>query len=117
MAQVGAKAAEFIDNIESCTPEERVKMLQSLNEMLLESLRQGEEKVALATAAYDVVRSCSCSFSTDRPCHLDFLINLEVRYRGSNFCSCIDILWLWLLRWIGMSDAWTMIYKSTRMNR
>ncbi|KAI8362053.1 inhibitor of growth proteins N-terminal histone-binding-domain-containing protein [Mortierella sp. GBAus27b] len=55
MAQVGSKAAEFIDNVQTCTSEERIKMLQSLNEMLLESLRQGEEKVALATAAYDVV--------------------------------------------------------------
>jgi inhibitor of growth protein 4 len=58
MAQVGAKAAEFIDNVQTCTSEERIKMLQSLNEMLLESLRQGEEKVALATAAYDVVCLC-----------------------------------------------------------
>ncbi|KAI7819847.1 inhibitor of growth proteins N-terminal histone-binding-domain-containing protein [Gamsiella multidivaricata] len=55
MAQVGVKAAEFIDNVQTCTPKERIKMLQSLNEMLVESLRQGEEKVALATAAYDVV--------------------------------------------------------------
>ncbi|KAK3819783.1 MAG: inhibitor of growth proteins N-terminal histone-binding-domain-containing protein [Benniella sp.] len=55
MAQVGAKSAEFIDNVQNYTPEERIKMLQTLNEMLLESLRQGEEKVALATAAYDVV--------------------------------------------------------------
>jgi inhibitor of growth protein 4 len=57
MAQVGAKSAEFIDNVQNYTPEERIKMLQTLNEMLLESLRQGEEKVALATAAYDVVCS------------------------------------------------------------
>lgn len=55
MASVGAKAAEFIDNVQECTPQERIKLLQSLNEMLVESLRQGEEKVALATAAYDVV--------------------------------------------------------------
>ncbi|KAI8604793.1 inhibitor of growth proteins N-terminal histone-binding-domain-containing protein [Dissophora ornata] len=55
MAQVGTKAAEFIDNVQTCTPQERIKLLQSLNEMLVESLRQGEEKVALATAAYDVV--------------------------------------------------------------
>lgn len=55
MASVGVKAAEFIDNVENCTPQERIKLLQSLNEMLVDSLRQGEEKVALATAAYDVV--------------------------------------------------------------
>jgi len=55
MASVGTKAAEFIDNVQECTPQERIKLLQSLNEMLVESLRQGEEKVALATAAYDVV--------------------------------------------------------------
>ncbi|KFH70497.1 hypothetical protein MVEG_03347 [Podila verticillata NRRL 6337] len=55
MASVGTKAAEFIDSVQECTPQERIKLLQSLNEMLVESLRQGEEKVALATAAYDVV--------------------------------------------------------------
>lgn len=55
MAAVGAKANEFIENVQNCTPQERIKLLQSLNEMLVESLRQGEEKVALATAAYDVV--------------------------------------------------------------
>lgn len=55
MASVGVKAAEFIYNVENCTPQERIKLLQSLNEMLVDSLRQGEEKVALATAAYDVV--------------------------------------------------------------
>ncbi|ORZ11339.1 inhibitor of growth proteins N-terminal histone-binding-domain-containing protein [Lobosporangium transversale] len=55
MAQVSAKAAEFIDNVQACTPQERIQLLKSLNEMLVESLRQGEEKVALATAAYDVV--------------------------------------------------------------
>lgn len=55
MASVGVKAAEFIDNVENCSPQERIKLLQSLNEMLVDSLRQGEEKVALATAAYDVV--------------------------------------------------------------
>ncbi|KAF9159164.1 hypothetical protein BGX20_003077, partial [Mortierella sp. AD010] len=55
MAEVGTKAAEFIDNVQTCTPQERIQLLKSLNEMLVESLRQGEEKVALATAAYDVV--------------------------------------------------------------
>ncbi|KAG9323073.1 hypothetical protein KVV02_004625 [Mortierella alpina] len=55
MASVGAKAGEFIENVTELSPQERIKMLQSLNEMLVESLRQGEEKVALATAAYDVV--------------------------------------------------------------
>ena len=55
MAAVGTKANEFIENVQKCTPQERIKLLQSLNEMLVESLRQGEEKVALATAAYDVV--------------------------------------------------------------
>lgn len=55
MAAVGTKASEFIENVQKCTPQERIKLLQSLNEMLVESLRQGEEKVALATAAYDVV--------------------------------------------------------------
>ncbi|KAF9435380.1 Inhibitor of growth protein 5 [Entomortierella beljakovae] len=55
MSQVNAKSAEFIDNVLNFSPQERIQLLKSLNEMLVESLRQGEEKVALATAAYDVV--------------------------------------------------------------
>ena len=48
MEQVSEEAIHLIDNILTIDPEERVDKLKSLAKRLTETLKRGEEKVALA---------------------------------------------------------------------
>ena len=47
--------SEFMSNMRSMEPEERVTMLQDISAMFKETLKHGEDKVALAIQTYDMV--------------------------------------------------------------
>ncbi|KAL1925423.1 uncharacterized protein VTP21DRAFT_306 [Calcarisporiella thermophila] len=59
MEEVAKDAIYFIDNVKSMSPKERIEVLRRLSDRLNESLKRGEEKVALSKSTYDTVdRHC-----------------------------------------------------------
>lgn len=55
MDTVSRDAIELIDNIKDMDPNLRLDKLKNLSNILTETLKRGEEKVALAKSTYDAV--------------------------------------------------------------
>ncbi|KAI8922422.1 inhibitor of growth proteins N-terminal histone-binding-domain-containing protein [Powellomyces hirtus] len=55
VARISQNTSDFLSDLHSMSPEDRVKMLQDISASLKETLRHGEEKVALAVQTYDMV--------------------------------------------------------------
>lgn len=55
METVSKDAIELIDNIKHMDPNARLEKLKTLTNILTETLKRGEEKVALAKSTYDAV--------------------------------------------------------------
>lgn len=68
MDTVSRDAIELIDNIKDMDPNLRLDKLKNLSNVLTETLKRGEEKVALAKSTYDAVsmilsRRLRCAYS------------------------------------------------------
>lgn len=72
VTKVETQISEFIDQSPSLTPEDRVKKIQSICLTLKETLRHGEDKAALASQTYDMVRF-NCFIAVLHVCILLFL--------------------------------------------
>lgn len=55
MEIVATESVGFVDNVKNMTFDERLMKLKQLGNMLGETLKRGEEKVALAKSTYDTV--------------------------------------------------------------
>lgn len=55
MDTVSKDAIELIDNIKEMDPNSRLDKLKNLTNILTETLKRGEEKVALAKSTFDAV--------------------------------------------------------------
>jgi inhibitor of growth protein 5/inhibitor of growth protein 4 len=55
MDTVSKDAIELIDNIKDMDPNSRLDKLKNLTNILTETLKRGEEKVALAKSTFDAV--------------------------------------------------------------
>lgn len=56
MENVSKEAITLIDNIKQMDPNARLDKLKNLTNILTETLKRGEEKVALAKSTFDAVR-------------------------------------------------------------
>jgi hypothetical protein len=56
MENVSKEAITLIDNIKYMDPNARLDKLKNLTNILTETLKRGEEKVALAKSTFDAVR-------------------------------------------------------------
>jgi hypothetical protein len=56
MDTVSKDAIELIDNIKNMDPNARLDKLKNLTNILTETLKRGEEKVALAKSTFDAVQ-------------------------------------------------------------
>jgi inhibitor of growth protein 5/inhibitor of growth protein 4 len=56
MEAVATQAVDLIDHIKEMDPDQRHEKLRKLDIVLLETLKRGEEKVALAKSTFDAVR-------------------------------------------------------------
>lgn len=56
MENVSKEAITLIDNIKHMDPNARLDKLKNLTNILTETLKRGEEKVALAKSTFDAVR-------------------------------------------------------------
>jgi inhibitor of growth protein 5/inhibitor of growth protein 4 len=56
MDTVSKDAIELIDNIKNMDPNARLDKLKNLTNILTETLKRGEEKVALAKSTFDAVK-------------------------------------------------------------
>lgn len=56
MEAVATQAIDLIDHIKEMNPDQRHEKLRKLDIVLLETLKRGEEKVALAKSTFDAVR-------------------------------------------------------------
>lgn len=61
MDTVSKDAIELIDNIKDMDPNIRLDKLKNLSNVLTETLKRGEEKVALAKSTYDAVSMVPCN--------------------------------------------------------
>jgi hypothetical protein len=55
MENVSKEAISLIDNIKNMDPNTRLDKLKNLTNILTETLKRGEEKVALAKSTFDAV--------------------------------------------------------------
>ena len=60
---VSNEAISLIDNIKTMDPNVRLDKLKSLTQILTETLKRGEEKVALAKSTFDAVSVYLFSFA------------------------------------------------------
>ena len=58
MEIVAQESLGFIDNVRTMNLDERLAKLKHLGSLLSETLKRGEEKVALAKSTYDTVCIC-----------------------------------------------------------
>lgn len=58
LAQIATESTSLTKPQKTLTSEERKKRLEHIGQLLNETLKKGEEKLALAKSTYDTVRTC-----------------------------------------------------------